>query len=96
MLEEKSKLDTELLKQIEFNKQLQESNSVKLGHTFEDRVSNSLNSLYRDVLSKNKNDCFLLFITIRAVTNTIGMQEAATPLYEISGRIIEIIFAYFQ
>ncbi|KYM89864.1 hypothetical protein ALC53_02176 [Atta colombica] len=40
LLEEKNKLDTELLKQIEFNKQLQESNNanVKLGHTFEDRL----------------------------------------------------------
>ncbi|XP_018352173.1 PREDICTED: girdin-like [Trachymyrmex septentrionalis] len=39
LLEEKNKLDTELLKQIEFNKQLQESNNanVKLGHTFEER-----------------------------------------------------------
>ncbi|KAG5325245.1 MOS1T transposase, partial [Pseudoatta argentina] len=41
LLEEKSKLDTELLKQIEFNKQLQESNNanVKLGHMFEERLA---------------------------------------------------------
>ncbi|XP_018059198.1 PREDICTED: hyaluronan-mediated motility receptor-like isoform X1 [Atta colombica] len=45
LLEEKNKLDTELLKQIEFNKQLQESNNanVKLGHTFEDRNGDKYN-----------------------------------------------------
>ena len=64
LLEEKNKLDTELLKQIEFNKQLQESNNanVKLGHTFEDRVSNFLNSFTVTLYLKIKMivSCFLL------------------------------------
>ncbi|XP_018309199.1 optineurin isoform X1 [Mycetomoellerius zeteki] len=62
LLEEKSKLDTELLKQIEFNKQLQESNSVKLGHTFEDRSSDKYNrharggnATVRDKRTNNRN-----------------------------------------
>lgn len=48
LLEEKNKLNTELLKQIEFNKQLQESGSSgNLKQTFQHQVS--LNSLCHDV-----------------------------------------------
>jgi len=96
LLEEKNKLNTELLKQIEFNKQLQESASItnssgKPKQTSEQSVS--LNSLCYDVLSKNKNDRFLLFIITRAVTNTTGMQEVATPLCERSGQIIFLAYS---